>query len=139
MNADGSDVHVLVDMTRQSGHIIGLSWSPDGTRLAFGCRCSELDGIYVVDADGSRLTLTIPDGVNPHWSPDGSRISFEYDGLAGGLGGLNIADRDGRHVQYFGYAASGPWNPAGPAGAGAGGRRGACGERETHSPRRFSP
>jgi hypothetical protein len=117
MNADGNDVHVLdgsdVHLLVQGegslgGYTWGLSWSPDGTALAVGVRYFAPSGIYVVDADGSGLTFTTPDGVNPHWSPDGSHISFDYEGH--GLG-LTIADRDGRHVQFFHYAASGPWNP----------------------------
>lgn len=108
VNADGSDLHVLID-TMEAYRISGLVWSPDGTRLAFGRRL--LDGIYTIGVDGSGLTLVIPDGVNPHWSPDGSRISFDHDGPRLDAAGLNIADRDGSHVQNFGYAASGPWNP----------------------------
>ncbi len=68
------------------------------------------DGIYTIGVDGSGLTLVIPEGENPHWSTDGSRISFEYQGV-GRRGEFNIADRDGSHIQSFGYAASGPWNP----------------------------
>ena len=91
VNADGGDLHVLIDNI-EAYRISGLVWSPDGTRLAFGRRIS--DGIYTIGADGSGLTLVIPDGVNPHWSPDGSRISFDREPLAGG-GGLQIA-RSGR-------------------------------------------
>jgi Tol biopolymer transport system component len=117
MNADGTDVHVwdgsdahlLGGESDLGGWTMGLSWSPDGTRLAVGVRYFEPSGIYVVEADGSGLTLTIPGGVNPHWSPDGTRISFEHDPLPQGLGGLQIADPDGRHVQIFGYRPSGPW------------------------------
>ena len=119
MNADGSDVHVLdgTDLhlllggaRSLGGHTIGLSWSPDGTHLAVGVRMHEPSGIYIAAADGSGLTLTIPHGTNPRWSPDGSRISFDH-GLGRGSDGLQIAEPDGKHVQSFGYAASGPWNP----------------------------
>lgn len=121
INADGSDVHVLdgTDLhlllggaRSLGGHTIGLSWSPDGTHLAVGVRMREPrpNGIFIAAADGSGLTLTIPHGGNPHWSPDGSRISFDH-GLGRGSDGLQIAEPDGKHVQSFGYAASGPWNP----------------------------
>jgi len=132
MNADGSDVHVLdgsdvhlLDAGEgpigcDSGsvaclgmHPNGLSWSPDGTRLAVGL---ENPGIYVVDADGSGLTLAIPDGVDPYWSPDGTRMSYRRGGLSQNqlrwvFGPLTIAAVDGTGAQEFGYAASGPWNP----------------------------
>ena len=35
MNADGTDVHVVVDTSVLSG-VSGASVSPDGTRIAFG-------------------------------------------------------------------------------------------------------
>ncbi len=90
MNADGSNVHVLDGSDLHllerplGGRTHGLSWSPDGTRLAVGVRYARNPGIYIVDADGSGLTLTIPGGVNPYWSPDGSRISFEREELRRG-------------------------------------------------------
>jgi len=50
-------------------------WSPDGRRLAF----VRDDEIWVVEADGSRLTRVIAkpgDGRAPRWSPDGHRLAF---------------------------------------------------------------
>jgi dipeptidyl aminopeptidase/acylaminoacyl peptidase len=50
-------------------------WSPDGRRLAF-VRDEE---IWVVEADGSRLTLVVGKpggGREPRWSPDGHRLAF---------------------------------------------------------------
>jgi Tol biopolymer transport system component len=74
------------------------------------------DGISVVDADGSGLTLAVPDGRDPYWSPDGTRISYRLGHLSQNqsswvFGPLMIAAADGTEVQQFGYAASGPWNP----------------------------
>jgi Tol biopolymer transport system component len=107
MNADGSGSRVLLD--EQQGHTThNLAWSPDGERLVFGLGTGS--GIYVVGADGSGLTLVIPGGTYPYWSPDGSRISYQpcdvYSDCA-----LQIADADGTHIQEFGFARSGPWNP----------------------------
>jgi Tol biopolymer transport system component len=105
MNADGSGTHVLVD--EQQGHTMNnFAWSPDGERLAFGLGRSS--GIYIVGADGSGLTLVIPDATYPYWSPDGSRISYQPPGA---FSPLEIADADGMRVVKFGYGGSGPWNP----------------------------
>jgi Tol biopolymer transport system component len=65
-----------------------LSWSPDGSRIAY----SWHDDVWVMDANGSdrqRLTQA-PSGTGsyfPSWSPDGSTIAFwrgSSDGRDGG-------------------------------------------------------
>jgi hypothetical protein len=109
MNADGSG-------SRASSHDVSfedmggapiLVWSPDGTRLAI-----DYGGdIYTVRADGSDLTLVIHGG-SPNWSPDGSRIAYDFEDVSYPPGPhLEIADADGKNIQEFGYARSGPWNP----------------------------
>jgi Tol biopolymer transport system component len=109
MNADGSGTRILVD--EQDGHTLhNLAWSPDGERFVFGLGTAA--GIYIVGADGSELTLVIPDGTYPYWSPDGSRISYQACD-AYSTCPLRIADADGTHVVAFGYGHSGPWNPLG--------------------------
>ena len=81
MAADGSDPRSIAPGI--SGIYEPPAWSPDGTRLAF--RGYERDrrevSLYVVDADGSNLTL-VADGAEgaPAWSPDGTHIAFLQDG-----------------------------------------------------------
>lgn len=76
MNADGSEPK---NLTNSPGYDAGLSWSPDGQKIAF---CSLRDGnleIYVMNADGSeqkRLTKDPGEDVLPSWSPDGKKIVF---------------------------------------------------------------
>jgi Tol biopolymer transport system component len=72
----------------------GVSWSPDGAKIAFS---SSPDGdyeIYTVSMDGTeRVQVTINDGVEdsgPAWSPDGTKIAF-YSGA----GGPSIMNADG--------------------------------------------
>ncbi|MET0888440.1 MAG: DUF4333 domain-containing protein, partial [Mycetocola sp.] len=69
--------------------------------------------IYVVNADGSELSLADVDGRSPYWSPDGSRIAFVRQRI------LHTMAPDGSDVQSLGQnlgwrAAWGPWNPLDP-------------------------
>ena len=116
MNADGTDVHVLLEGTGY--HMYNLAWSPHGEQLAFGGGYRGSAGVFVVGADGSGPTLVVPGGADPYWSPDGTRIAYRIpppsalaDCLSCGLGTLEIAALDGTHVQRFGSAEPGPWNP----------------------------
>lgn len=58
-----------------------LSWSPDGSKIAFNAReAKDKDfEIYVIDSDGkNRTQLTFNDGgdYTPSWTPDGKQIIF---------------------------------------------------------------
>jgi len=55
------------------------SWSPDGTRLAFGKGLVGASGVAVLDlATGETELLTVP-GRDPEWSPDGRFIAYVRD------------------------------------------------------------
>jgi dipeptidyl aminopeptidase/acylaminoacyl peptidase len=131
MDADGTDVRVLVDgnATDRCGAMGQPSWSPDGTRLAFGCH----NGIWEVGADGSGLTQIIAKRLgrswapinwfrSPDWSPDGTRIAFTIYGAIrtgsppntiSGPPHIAIADADGSHIRTVGHLVQRPgaWNP----------------------------
>ena len=96
MAADGSDPRSIAPGI--SGIYEPPAWSPDGTRLAFrgSARSWREVSLYVVDADGSNLTL-ISDGAEgaPAWSPDGTRIAFVQDGS------LHPMPTDGSDVLYI--------------------------------------
>jgi Tol biopolymer transport system component len=77
----------IVDLSEGLPHADDPTWSPDGSRIAFG----GFDGtsgyeIYVAAYDGSdrvRVTDHANDGVSgglvPAWSPDGQRIAFAFN------------------------------------------------------------
>ena len=114
MNADGSHVRVLIESLGEDSfdtHVYRLTWSPDGSRLAF----DTAQGIWVVGADGSGLTKVIRRGWKPTWSPDGSRIAYGSSWNNAQFEPLRIADADGSHIQEFTYGGSGSWNPVEPA------------------------
>jgi len=76
MNADGTGVVGLPTSTTSAR--VGMSWSPDGSKIAF----IGSDGLYAVNVDGTGSSLLVSNvGVGspsfPAWSPDGSRIAFD--------------------------------------------------------------
>ena len=62
----------------------GVTWSPDGTQLAFEADRSLRSGIWVVRADGSRLR-ELARGFDPAWSPRGDLIALKS------RGGISVA------------------------------------------------
>ena len=83
MHADGTNP---INITRDAHYEDRPTWSPDGTRIAFGALQvprgeQNMSDIFVIDADGAnRTNLTQnPEAVNqfPAWSPDGTRIAYE--------------------------------------------------------------
>jgi hypothetical protein len=79
MNAQGTDLHRLVDANEAQGEI---AWSADGSKIAFRANwANDLvgSGVYVVNADGSSLQLLVPGLSN---SP-GNAGSFEWSPIAG--------------------------------------------------------
>ena len=57
----------------------GLSWSPDGKKVALSAKSSGYDVLHIIDVESEDVT-TLPlkfDGITGvHWSPDSNRIAF---------------------------------------------------------------
>ena len=72
----------------------GLSWSPDGARLAVAVTSGPGDAIALVDVETGDAETVRPAGVDAvvsvAWSPDGGRIAFE--GTAGAHSDLYVLD-----------------------------------------------
>ncbi len=112
IDVDGSNSRELTEvswppMRGTNGYlpwIEGLSWSPDGTKIAF----SDADygdtwnvHVFVINADGTgRRDLTAGQpgsSVDPEWSPDGRQIAFVTD--RDGDKALYVMDADGSNPQ----------------------------------------
>ena len=85
IGVDGSSPKVIVPMGGVRTHPGGeISWSPDGSRIAFGTQDGDLS---VVGADGSDLRrIPVPQTANggsaygPAWSPDGKWLLVAVGG-----------------------------------------------------------
>ena len=78
IHLEGS-VETRISLPPAAWDLQGLSWSPDGSRIAFGCidLSGSFGAICTIAPDGSNFTRLATDGGwNPSWSPDGSRILF---------------------------------------------------------------
>ncbi len=74
MNADGSDLHRLVD---SGGAESSAAWSPDGQWIAYASLHSPAIGLYIIRPDGSGgQRLTSFQSVTLVWSPDSQYIAF---------------------------------------------------------------
>ena len=117
----GGGLPVIVVTTRtKQDDLNGLSYSPDGARLAYVLN----GGLFTIGTDGSNRVRLTPDDAHatqPRWSPDGKRILFanpdntqQPDGRqvrivnanGGGLGTLTALKPDS-------WAGDSTWSPDG--------------------------
>jgi hypothetical protein len=88
----------------------GLTWSPNGRRLAFTGPGSN---IFTMRADGSdRRQLTFDgDNLAPQYSPAGDRIVFTHVGTSDGF--ITTIRIDGSHRRTLGRGGAEAWAPSG--------------------------
>ena len=76
---------VSTDKLHQLGSVVAgnLTWSPDGSTLAYEGGDDSRAGLWLVDADGANERLLVADlgkaihGIGPVWSPTGDRIAYQ--------------------------------------------------------------
>ena len=127
MNADGTDVRRLtVDNT--IAYYGTLSWSPDGSKLAFDMSSQGMqggfydDGIQILTLSNRKIIsvshAATPSklGGNPTWSPDGKHILFWESGEMSVS--IHVMNADGTNQvalsnDSLGIALSAVWSPDG--------------------------
>lgn len=118
MNGDGSE---QTRVTYDNVFKFGLSWSPNGNRLAF---CSSLHGgfeIYILDVlDITTASFNAPVRItnnsvmemSPTWSADGTKIAFDL-----GMSGIAIMDINEGNISYLNTSPvqgnQPAWSPSG--------------------------
>jgi Tol biopolymer transport system component len=68
-DADGNDPRLLVMAPHEREEMTWLSWSPDGTRIAY----TDLSAIFVIDVETGQIAKVL-DGVSPEWLDDHTLI-----------------------------------------------------------------
>lgn len=117
MNADGSEKREVLAATSADESVAGMSWAPDGKRLAVAAFRGGTSQIYVLTLeDGSLEPITSHEGgaLDPCWSPDGTLIA--YTGRERGHSDIYVATADGSfrtQVGNSGRARQPAWSPDG--------------------------
>ncbi len=82
---DGSNVEKVINGQQTADfeelHLLtpGITWSPDGTKIALAVKSGERDAIMIVDiesGDQERLTFNLDGIFSVDWSRDGQKIVF---------------------------------------------------------------
>jgi len=114
MNADGTGTRRLTSTPHDDGH---PTWSPDGSRIAFGRGVGDL---YVMNADGTGarpVTRGEAEESEPAWSPDGRWIAFVRRAPGTSIRELWLVKPDGsglRQLTSLGAVSDSPsWSPGG--------------------------
>lgn len=114
MNADGTDMHLLVH--DPAGGVSGYQWSPDGTRLAYGILVGWISfELYIITVDqGTVVPLKLgsfsPDSYFLDWSADSKHVVVNATLIH--LNSTYVVSADGQDVVLLPYTGSAPqWSP----------------------------
>lgn len=112
MGADGSNPAMVPNTEGVASPTVGgVSWSRDGTRLAFASAFQ----MYVVGVDGSDLTAVGPAGSprGPEWSPVSDEIAFGWSLSASDNHDVFVMNADGSGVTEVARKYRPAWAPSG--------------------------
>ncbi|MFH0990647.1 MAG: biopolymer transporter Tol [bacterium] len=82
---DGQNIEKVISGQRTKNfeemHLLtpGLTWSPDGKKIAIAVKSGERDAIFIVDiesGDEEKIELDLDGIFSVDWSPEGSKIAF---------------------------------------------------------------
>jgi len=82
---DGKEIKILVNGEQSESfeelHFLrpGMTFSPDGKKLAFTAKAGQWDAIYIVDIKSNRVEkyiMELDGAFTASWSPDGEKIAF---------------------------------------------------------------
>ena len=108
MNIDGTHDHIVARGRTMWPTIESVVWSPDAHHLAIWATRPVLGRAYIVNTDGSGVTLlsavsaATPNRSNVYWSSDGSEVAYDWNGL-------RVAAVDGTDKRFVGFYPPGPW------------------------------
>lgn len=91
----------IVQLTHGRPGVVGIAWSPDGSRL-LAWRYRKLPAISIVNTDGSVSAQIATEAAGePRWSPDGKRIAFQHGQYHRGQTGraIYVVDATGRGIR----------------------------------------
>jgi Tol biopolymer transport system component len=96
-----------------SSHSGDVSWSRDGSMIAFG----QCGGVYIMHPDGSAETRVTDFGSEPTLSPDGARMAFVASAHRRYGNTLYVVDTDGSNLMRLtsvgAHIADPAWSPDG--------------------------
>ena len=120
MNADGSGVTQVTSNDFQHINLTNLSWSPDGSKLAYVSGDDLVHYLSVVNIDGTNKRLlreTNGPFLDLVWSPDGNKIAYSLgsDFNSSNLWVMNVdgsaVTRITNHEEPGIYSRSPSWSP----------------------------
>jgi dipeptidyl aminopeptidase/acylaminoacyl peptidase len=110
LTPDGKTLRDLA--TFASGSVMSLTWSPEGTQLAFSHRTDTTSSVYVIDSDGRNLRQVYMSTTDTQFvfSPNGKYILVQtIDGTGEHLYSVDLSSLQSRLVQAPGIALNEAW------------------------------